>query len=233
MLDQQIQDLLDRSQAYGWVLEHHAKRILAGTGIAVPQSGLAASASEAADIAKKIGYPVVAKIVSPEVVHKTEVDGVTLDIRTDEQLETVFRRYARHETFRGMLIEQMLDGIELIVGGKVDAQFGPVVLLGIGGTGVEIYRDTALRMAPIKEKDVASMVNCLTGGSILYGFRGALGIDMQALTGLMISFSDFFVTWASQIASIDLNPVICSAEGCTVADARIMLMSKNHMKSNT
>lgn len=226
MLDQQIQALLDRSQAYGWVLEHHAKQILAGSGIAVPESHLATSASEAVDIAKKIGYPVVAKIVSPAVVHKSDVDGVTLDIRTDEQLEAVFQRYARHEAFSGVLVEQMLSGIELIVGGKVDTQFGPVVLLGIGGTGVEIYRDTALRMAPINAKDVASMVNCLAGSAILKGFRGAFGIDIQALTGLMISFSQFFVKWASQIASIDLNPVICSTEGCTVADARMMLMKK-------
>lgn len=233
MLDQQIQALLDRSQAYGWVLEHHAKQILAGSGIAVPASHLATSVSELTDISKKIGYPVVAKIVSPAVVHKSDVDGVTLDIRTDEQLEAVFERYARHEAFSGVLVEQMLSGIELIVGGKVDIQFGPVVLLGIGGTGVEIYRDTALRMAPINEKDVASMVNCLTGGAIIKGFRGALGIDMQALSGLMVSFSEFFVKWAPQIASIDLNPVICSAEGCTVADARMMLMSKNHMKSDT
>lgn len=233
MLDEQIQTILDRSQAYGWVLEHHAKQILAGEGIAVPESHLATRASEATDIAKKIGYPVAAKIVSPAVVHKSDVDGVTLDIRTDEQLKAVFQRYTRHEAFTGVLIEQMLSGIELIVGGKVDTQFGPVVLLGIGGTGVEIYRDTALRMAPINEKDVASMVNCLTGGAILKGFRGALGIDMQALTDLIISFSEFFVKWAPQIASIDLNPVICSAEGCTVADARMILMSKNHMKSNT
>jgi hypothetical protein len=176
---------------------------------------------------------VVAKIVSPAVVHKTEVDGVTIDIRTEEQLQAVFQRYARHKAFTGVLIEQMISGIELIVGGKVDTQFGPVVLLGIGGTGVEIYRDTALRMAPITEKDVASMVNCLTGRTMLKGFRGTLAIDMQALTGLMISFSEFFVKWASQIASIDLNPVICSAQGCTVVDARMMLISKNHMKSNT
>jgi succinyl-CoA synthetase beta subunit len=232
MLDEQIQTILNQSQAHGWVLEHHAKQILAGANIAVPEFHLAASASEATDIAKKIGYPVVAKIVSPAVVHKSDVDGVALDIRTDEQLDAVFQRYARHQAFLGMLIEPMISGIELIVGGKVDTQFGPVVLLGIGGTGVEIYRDTALRMAPIQKKDVASMVDSLTGNAILKGFRGTLAVDMQMLTRLVLSFSKFFVKWAHQIASIDLNPVICSAEGCTVADARMMLMSKNNMKSN-
>ena len=207
-------------------MEHDAKQILEQAGICVPRNRLASQASEAIAFARQIGYPVVAKIVSPEVIHKSEVRGVTIDIRTDEQLQTVFKRYARTKAFTGVLVEQMVSGIELIVGGKVDAQFGPVILLGIGGTGVEIYRDTALRMAPIKERDVLSMVNCLTGSPILKGFRGTLPIDMQALIGLMIAFSKLFIKWERQIASIDLNPVICSSNGCTVADARMMLMSK-------
>jgi succinyl-CoA synthetase beta subunit len=226
VLDEQIRAIFKRSQAYGWVLEHDAKHILEQAGICVPRNRLAIRASEAISFARQIGYPVVAKIVSPEVIHKSEVNGVTIDIRTDEQLQTVFKRYARTKAFVGVLVEQMVSGIELIVGGKVDAQFGPVILLGIGGTGVEIYRDTALRMAPIKEKDVLSMVNCLTGSPILTGFRGTLPIDMQALIGLMITFSKLFMKWERHIASIDLNPVICSSNGCTVADARMMLMSK-------
>jgi hypothetical protein len=117
----------------------------------------------------------------------------------------------------------MVPGLELIVGGKVDAQFGPVVLLGMGGTGVEIYKDTTLRMAPIREKDVVSMVNCLTAGQLLQGFRGKAAVDMQSLNGLMTAFSELLMKLADLIESVDLNPVICSTDGCQVADARIML----------
>lgn len=225
MLDAQIHAIVKRSQAYGWVLEPDAKHILEQAGIRVPRNQLASQASEAIAFARQIGYPVVAKIVSPEVIHKSEVNGVTIDIRTDEQLRAVFNRYARTKSFVGVLVEQMVSGIELIVGGKVDAQFGPVILLGIGGTGVEIYRDAALRMAPIKERDVLSMINCLTGSRMLKGFRGTPPIDMQALTGLIVDFSKLFMKWERQIASIDLNPVICSSNGCTVADARMILIN--------
>jgi hypothetical protein len=98
-----------------------------------------------------------------------------------------------------------------------------VVLLGIGGTSVEIYKDTALRMAPINANDVTSMINCLTAGQLLRGFRGEAAIDIDALIGLMTAFSGLLMKLADQITSIDLNPVFCSPKGCLVADARIML----------
>jgi acetate---CoA ligase (ADP-forming) subunit beta len=98
-----------------------------------------------------------------------------------------------------------------------------VVLLGIGGKGVEIYKDRTLRMAPVQERDVMFMVNCLTAGRLLSGFRGESPIDMQALIGLMTAFSKLLLKTADQITSIDLNPVICSPQGCVAADARILL----------
>lgn len=232
MLKKEILTLLSEAESNGWVLEPDAKRILEVSGIPVPRFILARDAGEADRFASDIGYPVVAKIVAPEVVHKTEVNGVVVGIQDAPSLETVFKRFARIKSFTGMLVEQMVSGQELIVGGKWDAQFGPVVLLGMGGTGVEIYKDTALRMAPVQEKDVVSMVNALTAGKVLQGFRGSAGIDMQALIALMISFSDLLMALGDRIASVDLNPVICSPSGCTVADARIMLMSKSGKGTN-
>lgn len=224
VLKKEIQSILNRSRPQGWVLEPDAKRILGLSGISVPRFKLAQTLSEAVVAAKDIGYPVVAKLVSPAVVHKSEANGVAVGVQSDSTLKSIFNRFAKHEAFAGMLVEEMAAGsVELIVGGKIDAQFGPVVLLGIGGTSVEIYKDTALRMAPLKETDVESMINSLTAVQLLRGYRGAAAIDMQTLTGLIIAFSGLLMKLAPQVTSIDLNPVICSSKRCLVADARIML----------
>jgi hypothetical protein len=122
-----------------------------------------------------------------------------------------------------MLVEEMVSGVELIVGAKVDDQFGPVVLLGMGGTGVEIYKDVTLRMAPLALKDIESMIRCLKAHSLLEGYRGSKPVNLEALNRLLKTFSDFVMDLENSIESIDLNPVICSPTRCVVADARIML----------
>jgi succinyl-CoA synthetase beta subunit len=226
MLKKVIHEILDRSEPHGWVLEPEAKRILSLSGIDVPDSCWARSAEEAVQFADASGYPVVAKIVSPDVIHKSEAGGVAVGLESPRQVRSAFQRFARRKGFNGMLVEEMIGGLELIVGGKIDEQFGPVVLLGMGGTGVEIYRDTALRMAPIKEKDVVSMVNCLTAGSLLHGFRGEAAVDMQSLIELMLSFSSLLMKMAGRIESADLNPVMCTSSACKVADARIILAAQ-------
>lgn len=232
MLKKEIKTLIAAAQTNGWVLEPDAKRILKISGIPVPRFCVAHKSSQAIEFAETIGYPVVAKLVSPDVLHKTEANGVVVGIQCATELRAAFKRFVRRKSFAGMLVEEMVAGHELIIGGKIDAQFGPVVLLGMGGIGVEIYKDTALRMAPIHKKDVISMVNCLTAGKLLKGFRGDAGIDMDALIELMTSFSDLLVALAHTIESVDLNPVFCSSSGCVVADARIVLMSKNKIASN-
>jgi hypothetical protein len=224
-LKKKIQDILDRSKAQGWVLEPDAKQILALEGIAVPDFRWARDFDQAVAAARAIGYPLVAKTVSPAVMHKSDIGGVAVGIGSDAELKTAYARFARHDAFAGVLLEKVVEGLELIIGGKNDIQFGPVVLLGIGGKGVEIYKDRTLRMAPVRESDVLSMVHNLTAGRLLSGFRGDSPIDMQALIGLMTAFSNLLLKMADQITSVDLNPVICSPKGCVVADARILLNS--------
>ena len=141
----------------------------------------------------------------------------------DEKLQETFRRFSQFDGFAGMLVEEMVSGIELIVGAKVDDQFGPVVLLGIGGTGVEIYKDVTLRMAPLALKDIESMIRCLKAHSLLEGYRGSKPVKVEELYRLLKTFSDFVMDLESLFESIDLNPVICSPTRCVVADARIML----------
>jgi hypothetical protein len=129
--------------------------------------------------------------------------------------------------FESMLIEEMVSGLELIIGAKIDDQFGPVIMLGMGGTGVEIYQDISLRMVPVSSEDVASMINSLKGSRLLSGYRGGVVVNRDELIRTLICFSEFVMAAAQMIESIDLNPVICSAERCVVADARIILTTAN------
>ena len=223
MLTAEMLTIVEDAQASGWIPEPQAKRLLALAGVAVPDFSLAATPAEARAAADRIGYPVVAKVVSAAIVHKSDVGGVVVGIEDAARLNAIFDRFSALEGFAGVLVEEMLPGTELIVGSTIDYQFGPVILLGIGGTGVEIYQDTVIRMAPISEKDVYAMAAGLKGADLLKGFRGDEPISIPQLTRLMLSFSDLVVDLDDKIASIDLNPVKCTATRCVVADARIML----------
>jgi succinyl-CoA synthetase beta subunit len=223
MINEEFDDILSKSKVWGWILEPDAKRIMHTAGLAVPRFLCARTAQEACDFAHTIGYPVVAKIVSPGVMHKSDVHGVEVGIDTDEQLTKTFERFSATEQFHGILVEEMMHGIELIIGATIDYQFGPMILMGMGGTGVEIYGDVSLRMAPLVEDDVTSMVQGLKGRPLLEGYRGTDSINFGELTRLLMRFSDLVMKLEASIDSIDLNPVFCSSHGCTVADARIVL----------
>jgi hypothetical protein len=172
---------------------------------------------------QEIGPPVVAKVVSPAVVHKSDAGGVTVGIRDGDEMAEVYRRYESMQRFEGVLVEETVSGIELILGAKNDLQFGPVVLFGIGGTGVEIYHDTTLRMAPITKLDATSMIERLKGNQLLKGYRGARPVDTEVLTDMMVRFSELVVALETLFESVDLNPVKCNGDRCLIADARIML----------
>lgn len=223
MLKKSIRSILASSQKQGWVLEPEAKRLLSLAGLAVPKFKWASKLEGALKAAQKIGYPVVAKIVSPQVLHKSDVGGVVTHIDSEAALKKVFQRFSKLKGFAGILVEEMLAGIELIVGAKIDYQFGPVILLGIGGTEAELYQDTSLRMAPLHETDVAAMVKCLRAHQFLEGYRGSAPVNMPELTRFMMAFSDIVMKLENEIESIDLNPVMCLADRCVAADARIML----------
>jgi len=223
VLKKSVRNILAASRKQGWVLEPEAKRLLSLAGLAVPRFKWAAGLDEALEAARRIGYPVVGKIVSPRVLHKSEVGGVAAPIDSEASLKAAFTRFSRLKGFAGMLVEEMLSGIELIFGAKIDYQFGPVVLLGIGGTEAELYRDTSLRLAPLGESDVAAMVKCLRAHQVLAGYRGSAPVNMPELTHMLMAFSNLVVELGDEIESIDLNPVICSPDRCVAADARIML----------
>ena len=231
MLNAAIERIIDDSQAQGWILEPDAKRLLAEAGVAVPEFEWCRTKAEALQAAERIGYPLVAKVVSPAIVHKTEVDGVAVGVAGPDELTQHYQRFSQMQDFKGILIDELVTGQELIIGGKIDFQFGPVVLLGIGGIAVEIYQDTAVRMAPLTEADVESMVADLKGHPLLTGFRGQAAVSLPHLTRVMLRMSELMLALEGRIESLDLNPVFCSDQHCLVADARIILNSSpSHRK---
>jgi hypothetical protein len=223
MLTKEMMDILTASKDEGWVLEPDAKRIFSLAGLDVPKFKWAKKLEEALHFAEEIGFPVVAKIVSYKILHKSDVGGVITMIDNLQTLEDTFSRFSDEIGFEGVIVEEMVEGVELIVGAKVDHQFGPVILLGMGGTAAEIYRDTTLRMAPINQGDVEFMVGGLKAHRLLEGYRGSQPINLEELTRLMVLFSNLVMNLEEHIESIDLNLVICSSERCVVAHARIML----------
>jgi len=223
MLKPEIKNMIEQNRKYGWVMEPEAMQILALYNIPVPRYAWAKSPDEALQAADRIGYPLVAKIVSPEVIHKSDVGGVIVGIRDDRALQAAYQKLEKIDGFSGVMLAEMVPGLELILGAKIDYQFGPVILLGMGGTGVEIYQDAVLRMAPLQEQDVLSMLKSLKAHKLLEGYRGSLPVDVVQMTRLMLAFSQLVMDLADDFESIDINPLKCLGPKCLAADARIML----------
>ena len=172
----------------------------------------------------------MAKAVSKKILHKTEHQAVVTGISSSDHLESEMARLQKLDGCENILVEQMLRGIEVIIGAKNDFQFGPVVIFGIGGTSVEIYNDTSIRMAPLKPSDVSSMVESLKAKDLILGYRGRAGVNMETLTHLMVNFSDLIMELENDIESVDLNPVICTKDQCVVVDARIILQGSYYYR---
>ena len=227
MLKTEIKTVLETARTRGWVSEPDAKRLLSEAGLAVPRFVTVTDPSQIKPAAADLGFPLAAKVVSTRIVHKSDVGGVYTGIETTRELSAVYETFSRLDGFEAMLIEQMVSGLELIIGAKIDDQFGPVILLGMGGTGVEIYQDVSLRMAPLGSGDVDAMIKGLKAGRLITGYRGRQAVNRDELNRTLVCFSKFVMTVADVIESIDLNPVMCSAQKCVVADARIMLLPVN------
>lgn len=184
--------------------------------------GVATTESEAEKVAEKIGYPVAMKIVSEQIEHKTDVGGVKVNIRNKEILKHAFQEIkdnTKGYAFEGILVQKMArKGIEIIIGGKKDEQFGHMIVLGLGGIYVEIFRDITARICPIERKDVEEMITELKSHPLLAGARGEKPIDMQSLVDLAIRTSRFIQK--EDIKEMDLNPVVFDSKGFDIIDVR-------------
>jgi len=184
--------------------------------------GLATTEDEAVSLAKKIGYPIAMKIVSPEIVHKTDVGGVKIGIKNDEVVRYTYRELiasAKEKKIDGILVQKMArKGIELIIGGVYDQQFGHVIVLGFGGVYVEVFKDITARICPITKADVREMVMELKSHPILMGARGKKAINIAGLEELMIKTCKFMAK--ENIQEIDINPVVFDEKGYDIVDVR-------------
>ncbi|MFH0885225.1 MAG: acetate--CoA ligase family protein [Candidatus Micrarchaeota archaeon] len=183
---------------------------------------LANDEGEAVKAAKAIGYPIALKIVSPEIEHKTDVGGVKINIKNEEALRFTFRdivQSAKGKKVEGVLVQRMArKGVELIIGGKKDPQFGHMVVLGLGGIYVEIFRDISARICPLTAADVDEMVSELKVHPLLEGARGKKPINKKALEKLVLRVCAFM--YEEDLKEMDLNPVVFDEKGCDIVDAR-------------
>jgi acyl-CoA synthetase (NDP forming) len=209
----------------GRMLEPEAMAWLRENGIPTPEFRSAPNVEEAVQRCREIGYPVVMKVVSPEIVHKSERGGVVLDIRDEAAARAAFdaiRRAAAGKDFRGVVICPMIsDGQEVLMGITRDPQFGPVVALGLGGIYTEVLRDITQRIAPVDRAEAEAMIRELRSFPILKGIRGQAPRDLDALAETLVSFSRIPFRYP-EIAEIDLNPVFVLSKGLIVGDVRVI-----------
>ena len=221
------------TQGRSSLLIHEAQQVCELHGIPTPKSGLAKSLEEAARHAERIGFPVVMKIVSPQILHKSESGGVITDIKDKRQLKSEYEKLVtriksgeRPATMLGVLIQRMMPpSTEVIVGGIRDRQFGPTVMFGIGGIFAEVYDDVAFRVAPIDTTDALSLIRKLRGSKILTGFRGRPPADLDAIIDVLINVSDFMIEHDT-VEQLDLNPVIAYPKGLCAVDCRIVIQTE-------
>jgi acetyl-CoA synthetase (ADP-forming) len=218
------------------LLDHEAYQLLEAYGIPTPGYRVVSNYEEAIKAANEVGYPVAIKVISPDIMHKTDVGGVALNISSDDEVKRAcqevssnVKRLAPYARVFGYLVQHMVQGgLEVIVGGLRDSIFGTVVLFGMGGVLTELYRDTSMRIAPITEDDALSMVKETKAYQLIIGYRGMPRRDIYSLVDIMVKFSKLIVD-NPQISEADLNPVIMleNGKGSYVVDARFMLKPHN------
>jgi len=239
----EISDMLDKIRASGRTIltEYESKMVLAAHEIPTVDTRLARSADEAIQLAEGIGYPVVLKLNSETITHKTDVGGVRLDLATADEVRhayvtmerAVTEKYSA-EDFLGATVQPMLnlkDGYELIIGASPDPQFGPVLLFGTGGTLVEVFKDRALGIPPLTTTLARRMMERTKIHKALKGVRGRDSVDMDALEALMVRFGELVVEhrW---IKEIDINPLFASSDQIIALDARVVLYDPHVQESD-
>jgi acyl-CoA synthetase (NDP forming) len=188
---------------------------------------IAATPSEAASKAKEIGFPVALKLIAPEIVHKTEAGAVLLDLRTGNEVETQGKQLLGKSSSDGkLLVQEMVSGTEVIVGARVDPQFGPFLMVGLGGIFVEVLKDIALRLLPVDEKEALAMLRELKGYPLLEGVRGQSRRDVPALVRALTGLSDLFVAYRSYLSDMEINPLIVREEGSGVVAVDVRMIRK-------
>ena len=222
-----IRDVLDRVKAdkRTSLTAPEGKLVCDAYGIPVPKEGLAKSAAEAARIAGDMGFPVVMKIVSPDILHKTEAGGVIVGVKTADDAQKAYetilanaKKYKADAKIEGIQVQQMLTGgTEVIVGSITDGSFGKLVAFGLGGVLVEVLKDVTFRLAPATKEDALSMLDGIQAHEMLKGVRGGDAVSREALSDVIVKVSQL-VSDFPEIVELDLNPVFATKNGAIAAD---------------
>ena len=219
-----------RSEGRTLLTEIESKELLRQVGISVIDTRLAISREEAISISRQLGFPVVLKIASPDIVHKSDAGGVKLGLKTSKQvgkayddiLAAIGQKYSEAK-IQGVSVQKMArPGVEVIMGMSKDAQFGPVLMFGLGGILVEILKDVSFRIVPLTKRDARAMIREIKGYPLLEGYRGQEPVDVANLEELIFKVSSF-AEQHPEVKELDLNPVFAYSNGAVAADARIVL----------
>jgi len=212
------------------LLEPEAKTICAEYGVSVNKFSLATNEKEAVTKAEKIGYPIVLKIVSPDIIHKSDAGGVKINLNTPQEVEAAYKtiienakKYKADAQIVGVIVQEMApSGTEVIIGAVKDPQFGPTIMFGLGGIFVELLKDVNFRVVPIDKDDAKEMITKLKAYPLLNGYRGSKPADIDALADILVNVSK--LVWDNpEIKELDLNPVMAYPVGAKAVDARIIL----------
>jgi len=201
-----------------------AEALMRRYSVPVVKQFLAKNKDQAVRAAKKLGFPVVMKISSPDILHKTESKGIVVGVeehavgKTFEQLITRAKR--KRARIDGVLLQEQVTGREVIIGGKQDPSFGPVIMFGLGGIFVEVLKDVVFRLAPLERKDARSMIREIKGFSILQGVRGEKPINFKKLEDVLLNVSKLL--WKNNIKELDINPLFVNEKQALAADVRIL-----------
>jgi acyl-CoA synthetase (NDP forming) len=231
-----VQEIIGRarSEGRGLLTEVEAKELLKKADISVVDTRLAASKDEAVSISQKLGFPVVLKIASSDVVHKSDAGGVKLNLGTAKQVGQAYddimaaiKKAYPQAKIQGVSVQKMArPGVEVIIGMSKDAQFGPVLMFGLGGVLVEILKDVSFRIVPLVKRDAAEMIRDIKGYPLLEGYRGQEPVDVANLEDMILKVSDF-VEKHPEIKELDLNPIFAYKDGAVAVDARVVLEDKS------
>jgi acyl-CoA synthetase (NDP forming) len=227
-------EIIQKARSDGRILltEIESKSLIKDAGIAATETRLAPSVDEAIRIAGQVGYPVVLKIASHEITHKSDAGGVKLGVQTPEEVRQAYgdimasvgRKYPA-AAIEGVTVQQAArPGIEVIIGMFKDAQFGPVLMFGLGGIWVEVLKDVSFRIVPLTKKDAASVVREIKGYPLLEGRRGQEGVNLSSLEEALLRLSAFVEKYP-EIKELDLNPIFAYSDGYVAVDARVVLES--------
>ncbi len=219
-----------RSEGRTLLNEVEAKQTVIEAGVPATETRLATSADEARKHADELGYPVVLKIVSNDIAHKSDVGGVKLNLENGDQVAAAYdeimanaRKAEPNASIQGISVQKMAKpGTEVIVGMTTDPQFGPVMMFGLGGVMVEVMKDVAFRVVPLSDRDARQMITDIKGKAILDGVRGQPPADVSALANTILKVSEF-VAAHPEVKELDLNPVLAYEDGAVAVDARIVI----------